>query len=118
MAGLPEGVRGGQVRRLHRWDGCYRLPDPDTFSQPLVGRDTSLHNGYTARMDQLISATLQYSDRGRTAGDFKDLGGQRGLARSRLCAEEGYVVSTTEVSGSQYLSDATGIWRLWELNWI
>ncbi|WP_326627923.1 ABC transporter substrate-binding protein [Streptomyces sp. NBC_01762] len=96
-------------------------PDPDTFSQPLVGRDTSLHNGYTSkRMDQLISATLQYSDRSRTAGDFKDLQALVGedVPLVPLWQKKDYVVSTTEVSGSQYLSDGTGIWRLWELNWI
>ncbi|MEW2489457.1 ABC transporter substrate-binding protein [Streptomyces sp. NPDC048411] len=96
-------------------------PDPDTFSQPLVGRDSSLHNGYTSKkIDDLISATLQYSDRSRTAADFKDLQALVGedVPLVPLWQKKDYVVSTTDVSGSQYLSDGTGIWRLWELNWI
>ncbi|MFF5895114.1 ABC transporter substrate-binding protein [Streptomyces argenteolus] len=97
------------------------FPDPDTFSQPLVGRDSSLHNGYvSARMDALISATQQYSDRGRTSADFKELQQLVGedVPLVPLWQKKDYVVSKQSVSGSQYLSDGTGIWRLWELSWI
>lgn len=96
-------------------------PDPDTFSQPLVGRDNSLHNGYSSKkVDSLISSTLQYSDRGRTAADFKELQAQVGedVPLVPLWQKKDYVVSTTDVSGSQYLSDGTGLWRLWELKRI
>ncbi|MET7642818.1 ABC transporter substrate-binding protein [Streptomyces sp. NPDC005426] len=96
-------------------------PDPDTFSQPLVGRDSSLHNGYTSKkMDQLISSTLQYSDRSRTSADFKELQKLVGedVPLVPLWQKKDYVVAKPDVSGSQYLSDGTGIWRLWELGWI
>ncbi|MFI6058771.1 ABC transporter substrate-binding protein [Streptomyces sp. NPDC051286] len=96
-------------------------PDPDTFSQPLVGSDNSLHNGYTSKkMDDLISATRQYSDRSRTAADFKELQALVGedVPLVPLWQKKDYVLSKTDVSGSQYLADGTGIWRLWELNWI
>ncbi|MFF1645658.1 ABC transporter substrate-binding protein [Streptomyces sp. NPDC058240] len=96
-------------------------PDSDTFSQPLVGRDNSLHNGYSnKKVDSLISSTLQYSDRGRTAADFKELQAQVGedVPLVPLWQKKDYVVSTTDVSGSQYLSDGTGLWRLWELKRI
>ncbi|QNE75456.1 peptide-binding protein [Streptomyces finlayi] len=96
-------------------------PDPDTFSQPLVGRQNSLHNGYASkRMDSLIASTLQYSDRSRTSSDFKELQALVGedVPLVPLWQKKDYVVSKTDVSGSQYLSDGTGIWRLWELNWI
>ncbi|MEU8673834.1 ABC transporter substrate-binding protein [Streptomyces sp. NPDC048560] len=96
-------------------------PDPDTFSQPLVGRENSLHNGYTSKqMDSLITSTLQYSDRSRTSADFKDLQALVGedVPLVPLWQKKDYVVSKTDVSGSQYLSDGTGIWRLWELSWI
>lgn len=96
-------------------------PDPDTFSQPLVGRENSLHNGYTSkRMDSLITSTLQYSDRSRTSSDFKELQALVGedVPLVPLWQKKDYVVSRTDVSGSQYLSDGTGVWRLWELNWI
>ncbi|WNI29704.1 ABC transporter substrate-binding protein [Streptomyces sp. ITFR-6] len=96
-------------------------PDPDTFSQPLVGRDTSLHNGYTSKkMDQLISDTLQFSDRSRTSADFKDLQKLVGedVPLVPLWQKKDYVLAKPDVAGSQYLSDGTGIWRLWELGWI
>ncbi|WP_406100118.1 ABC transporter substrate-binding protein [Streptomyces sp. NBC_01013] len=96
-------------------------PDPDTFSQPLVGRDSSLHNGYTSKkMDQLISSTLQYSDRSRTSADFKDIQKLVGedVPLVPLWQKKDYVVAKPDVAGSQYLSDGTGIWRLWELGWI
>lgn len=71
-------------------------------------------------MDSLIGSTLQYSDRGRTAADFKELQAQVGedVPLVPLWQKKDYVVSTTDVSGSQYLSDGTGIWRLWELKRI
>ncbi|MFJ8749857.1 ABC transporter substrate-binding protein [Streptomyces sp. NPDC102441] len=96
-------------------------PDPDTFSQPLVGRGSTLHNGYTSeKMDALITATQQYSDRGRTSADFKELQELVGkdVPLVPLWQKKDYVVSKESVSGSQYLSDGTGIWRLWELSWI
>ncbi|MGW1228781.1 ABC transporter substrate-binding protein [Streptomyces sp. NPDC001478] len=96
-------------------------PDPDTFSQPLVGRDNSLHNGYTsAKMDQLIAATLQYSDRSRTSSDFKALQKLVGedVPLVPLWQKKDYVVAKPDISGSQYLTDGTGIWRLWELGRI
>ncbi|MFD0025434.1 ABC transporter substrate-binding protein [Streptomyces sp. NPDC058382] len=96
-------------------------PDPDTFSQPLVGRDTSLHNGYSSKkMDRLISSTLEFSDRSRTSADFKELQKLVGddVPLVPLWQKKDYVVAKPDVAGSQYLSDGTGIWRLWELGWI
>ncbi|MEU0301743.1 ABC transporter substrate-binding protein [Streptomyces sp. NPDC006175] len=96
-------------------------PDPDTFSQPLVGSENSLHNGYSSeKMDALIAATQQYSDRGRTSDDFKEMQKLVGedVPLVPLWQKKDYVVSKQSVSGSQYLSDGTGIWRLWELSWI
>ncbi|MFD9503521.1 ABC transporter substrate-binding protein [Streptomyces sp. NPDC060035] len=97
------------------------FPDPDTFSQPLVGRDSSLHNGYVStRMDALITATQQFGDRSRTSADFKELQKLVGedVPLVPLWQKKDYVVSKANVSGSQYLSDGTGIWRLWELSRI
>ncbi|MFD9544662.1 ABC transporter substrate-binding protein [Streptomyces sp. NPDC060022] len=96
-------------------------PDPDTFSQPLVGRDSSLHNGYVStKMDALIAATQQFGDRSRTSADFKELQELVGedVPLVPLWQKKDYVVSKSSVSGSQYLSDGTGIWRLWELSRI
>ncbi|MFF9348174.1 ABC transporter substrate-binding protein [Streptomyces sp. NPDC014734] len=96
-------------------------PDPDTFSQPLVGSDNSLHNGYSSKkMDALIGATLQYSDRGRTTADYKKLQALVGedVPLVPLWQKKDYVLGRDDVSGSQYLSDGTGLWRLWELRRI
>ncbi|MER6719084.1 ABC transporter substrate-binding protein [Streptomyces halstedii] len=97
------------------------FPDSDNFSQPLVGKGNSLNNGYQSKkIDELIAATQQYSDRSRTSNDFKEL--QRLVGEDvpliPLWQKKDYVVAKSEVSGSQYLSDGTGIWRLWELSWI
>ncbi|MFI9625431.1 ABC transporter substrate-binding protein [Streptomyces sp. NPDC052042] len=114
------GLAGGKFDSyLVGWFPDY--PDPDTFSQPLVGSGNSLHNGYSSKkMDSLISSTLQYSDRGRTSSDYKEL--QALVAEDvplvPVWQKKDYVVSRTAVSGSQYLSDGTGLWRLWELRWI
>lgn len=97
------------------------FPDPDTFSQPLVGRESSLHNGYVStKMDALIAATQQFGDRSRTSADFKELQTLVGedVPLVPLWQKKDYVVSKANVSGSQYLSDGTGIWRLWELSRI
>ncbi|QXE35108.1 peptide-binding protein [Streptomyces sp. GMY02] len=94
------------------------FPDPDNFVQPLVGRDSTLHNGYSSeRVDQLIESTQQYSERARASADFKTL--QRVVAQDvpvlPLWQKKNYVLSTEDITGSQYLSDGTGLWRLWAL---
>lgn len=97
------------------------FPDPDNFSQPLVGTDSTLHNGYRSKaVDRLIASTQQYSERARATEDFKSL--QREIAKDVLLLplwqQKDYVLSSENVSGAQYLSDGTGVWRLWELGWI
>ncbi|MCH0539354.1 peptide-binding protein [Streptomyces sp. MUM 203J] len=97
------------------------FPDPDNFTQPLVGRDNALQNGYVSGgIDQLIAATQQYSDRARAVDDFKSI--QRRVAEDvplvPLWQKKDYVLASGDVAGSQYLSDGTGIWRLWHLSWL
>ncbi|MEW2067421.1 ABC transporter substrate-binding protein [Streptomyces sp. NPDC007346] len=97
------------------------FPDPDTFSQPLVGTGNVLHSGYSSKkMDKLITATQQFSDRGRTSNDFKAMQKLVGedVPLLPLWQKKDYVVAKTGVAGSQYLSDGTGFWRLWELSWL
>ncbi|MFF8842521.1 ABC transporter substrate-binding protein [Streptomyces sp. NPDC015127] len=94
------------------------FPDPDSFSQPLVGRNTTLRNGYASKaVDRLIASTQQYSDRARATEDFRTL--QRRIAEDvplvPLWQKKDYVISRADVTGAQYLSDGTGMWRLWEL---
>ncbi|MEU6057543.1 ABC transporter substrate-binding protein [Streptomyces sp. NPDC047097] len=111
-------------------DGAYDMyglgwladfPDPDSFAQPLVGRGSTLRNGYASKqVDRLIAATQQYGDRAKSVRDFGAL--QREVAKDvpllPLWQNKEYVLSTEDVTGAQYLSDGTGIWRLWELRWI
>ncbi|MGX1883318.1 ABC transporter substrate-binding protein [Streptomyces sp. NPDC055287] len=95
------------------------FPDPDNFSQPLVGSGNSLSNGYANReIDKLILDTQRVSERGRTADDFRKL--QLIVARDvplvPLWQKKDYVLSGKDISGGQYLSDGTGVWRLWALD--
>lgn len=97
------------------------FPDPDSFSQPLVGTGSTLHNGYRSKeVDQLIASTQQYSERPRAMKDFKAL--QDEIAEDvpllPLWQKKDYVLSGEDVTGAQYLSDGTGVWRLWELGRI
>ncbi|UUU24509.1 ABC transporter substrate-binding protein [Streptomyces sp. DSM 40750] len=101
------------------WGADY--PDPDTFSGPLVGTGGALNNGYSSeRADGLIQDSRRYADRSRAAADFKEL--QEVVARDvpliPLWQRNEYVLSSEEVGGAQYLSDGTGVFRLWQLEWI
>ncbi|MGW7429431.1 ABC transporter substrate-binding protein [Streptomyces sp. NPDC054861] len=97
------------------------FPDSDNFTAPLVGTGNSLHSGFAnGRIDSLIAATQQYSDRAAAANDFEAI--QLEVAKEvplvPLWQKKDYVLATEDVAGSQYLTDGTGIWRLWELTWI
>ncbi|MFF1745813.1 ABC transporter substrate-binding protein [Streptomyces mirabilis] len=97
------------------------FPDPDTFSTPLVGTDNSMKNGYSDKdVDRLIQDSQQYEDRSRTSDDFQTL--QEIVARDvpliPLWQRKEYVLSSEDVGGGQYLSDGTGVFRLWRLGWI
>ncbi|GGT89734.1 ABC transporter substrate-binding protein [Streptomyces lateritius] len=97
------------------------FPDSDSFTAPLVGTGNAMHNGFgSKKIDSLIYATQQYSDRAAAANAFEDI--QTEVAADvplvPLWQKKDYVLATEDVAGSQYLSDGTGIWRLWELNWI
>ncbi|MGW0464233.1 ABC transporter substrate-binding protein [Streptomyces sp. NPDC003027] len=97
------------------------FPDSDSFTAPLVGTGNTLHNGFTSRkVDSLIAATQQYSDRGAASNDFEAI--QLEVAEDvplvPLWQKKDYVLATDDVAGSQYLTDGTGIWRLWELDWL
>ncbi|MFI9648539.1 ABC transporter substrate-binding protein [Streptomyces sp. NPDC052040] len=97
------------------------FPDPDTFGAPLVGTGSSMKNGYSSKdVDRLILDSQRYSDRSRTADDFQQM--QKIVARDvpliPLWQRKEYVVSSEDVGGGQYLSDGTGVFRLWRLGWI
>ncbi|MBT2490000.1 peptide-binding protein [Streptomyces sp. ISL-96] len=97
------------------------FPDPDNFSQPLVGSGNSLGNGYAnPEIDRLILDTQRFIDRGRTADEFQKL--QLIVADDvplvPLWQKKDYVLSGKDISGGQYLSDGTGVWRLWALDWM
>ncbi|WP_405856870.1 ABC transporter substrate-binding protein [Streptomyces sp. NBC_00090] len=97
------------------------FPDSDSFTAPLVGTQNTLHNGFSSkRIDTLIASTQQFSDRSRATGDFREIQDEVAddVPLVPLWQKKDYVLSTEAVGGSQYLTDGTGIWRLWELNWI
>ncbi|MDF3298281.1 ABC transporter substrate-binding protein [Streptomyces tropicalis] len=96
-------------------------PDPDTFGAPLVGTGSTMSTGYSSRAaDRLIRDSRQYADRSRVSPAFRDL--QADVASDvpliPLWQRKEYVVSTEDVGGGQYLSDGTGVFRLWKLGWI
>lgn len=97
------------------------FPDPDTFSTSLVGTGNSMKNGYSDKdVDRLIQDSQQFEDRSRTPDDFQTL--QEIVARDvpliPLWQRKEYVLSSEDVGGGQYLSDGTGVFRLWRLGWI
>ncbi|MER6124439.1 ABC transporter substrate-binding protein [Streptomyces sp. NPDC001795] len=97
------------------------FPDPDTFSAPLVGTGNSMKNGYSNKdVDRLIRDSQQYSDRSRAADDFQKIQGTvaQDVPLIPLWQRKEYVVSSEDVGGGQYLSDGTGVFRLWRLNRI
>ncbi|WP_338896444.1 ABC transporter substrate-binding protein [Streptomyces sp. TG1A-60] len=101
------------------WVGDY--PDADTFSGPLVGTGGSLDNGYSSEQaDRLVQDSRRHEDRSRAAADFGEL--QEIVARDvpliPLWQRKEYVLSGEDVGGAQYLSDGTGVFRLWKLRWI
>ncbi|MFH8368508.1 ABC transporter substrate-binding protein [Streptomyces sp. NPDC018031] len=110
----------------HEFDGFLiswvaDFPDPDTFTTPLVGHDPVWRTGYESkRVEDLILKTQQEAKRDRTAPDFRAI--QRIVADDvpmiPLWQQKDYVLSGNEVSGTEYLSDGTGMWRLWRLNRI
>ncbi len=96
-------------------------PDPDTFGAPLVGTGSTMSTGYSSKLvDHLIQDSQQFADRSRVANDFRDI--QADVAHDvpliPLWQRKEYVVSTEDVGGGQYLSDGTGVFRLWRLEWI
>ncbi|MGW1201098.1 ABC transporter substrate-binding protein [Streptomyces sp. NPDC002536] len=97
------------------------FPDPDTFTTPLVGADNALHSGYSsARVEKLIAQARQIYQRNRVTEDFRQI--QRIVAEDvpmvPLWQKKDYVLTTSSISGAEYLSDGTGIWRLWRLGRI
>ncbi|WP_369171906.1 ABC transporter substrate-binding protein [Streptomyces sp. R28] len=97
------------------------FPDPDTYGGPLVGTDGTMNTGYGNKtVDRLITSSQQYADRSEATRDFRSL--QEAVARDvpviPLWQAKEYVVTSEDVGGGQYLSDGTGIFRLWRLTWI
>ncbi|MFJ5261324.1 ABC transporter substrate-binding protein [Streptomyces sp. NPDC088387] len=96
-------------------------PDPDTFGAALVGTGSTMNTGYSSRtVDALIRSGQRYADRGRAADDFRDI--QDTVAQDvpviPLWQRKEYVVAAEDVGGSQYLTDGTGVFRLWQLDRI
>ncbi|MET9603747.1 ABC transporter substrate-binding protein [Streptomyces sp. NPDC006512] len=97
------------------------FPDADNFLAPLVGAGSSMNNGFSDKtVDELITRTQSFSDRAGAAADFREL--QKAVAQQvpmlPIWQKKDYVMSREAVTGAQYLSDGTGVWRLWELNWL
>ncbi|MET9687821.1 ABC transporter substrate-binding protein [Streptomyces sp. NPDC006514] len=97
------------------------FPDADNFLAPLVGADSSMNNGFSDKqVDELITRTQSHAERSEAAAEFRDL--QKLVAQQApmvpIWQKKDYVMSREDVTGAQYLSDGTGVWRLWELDWL
>ncbi|MFF4577625.1 ABC transporter substrate-binding protein [Streptomyces sp. NPDC001373] len=97
------------------------FPDADNFLAPLVGKDSSMNNGFSDKaVDDLIARSQSFQNRAEAANDFREL--QRVVSQQipmlPIWQKKDYVLSREAVTGLQYLSDGTGVWRLWELNWL
>ncbi|MGW7411580.1 ABC transporter substrate-binding protein [Streptomyces sp. NPDC054863] len=95
------------------------FPDPDNYSQPLVGKGNSNANDYAnPQIEKLIVSTQRTSQRSDAVEDFKAM--HKIVAQDvplvPLWQTKDYVLSNGRVGGVQYLSDGTGLWRLWELS--
>ncbi|MFI5621685.1 ABC transporter substrate-binding protein [Streptomyces sp. NPDC051567] len=96
-------------------------PDADNFLAPLVGAGSSMNNGFSDKaVDDLITRSQSYSDRGEASADFREL--QKAVAQHvpmlPIWQKKDYVMSRDAVTGTPHLSDGTGVWRLWELSWL
>ncbi|WP_193460606.1 MULTISPECIES: ABC transporter substrate-binding protein [Streptomyces albogriseolus group] len=96
-------------------------PDPDTFGGPLVGTSGTMNTGYSnAAVDRMIAASQRFADRSKAGADLEDI--QEAIAQDvpviPLWQAKEYVVTSEDVGGGQYLSDGTGVFRLWHLTWI
>ena len=97
------------------------FPDPDTFIAPLVGTGNTLRNGYSNQeLDRLILNSQQYSTRSDADTVFRKM--QQIVAQDvpliPLWQGKEYVLTSTDIGGGQYLTDGTGVFRLWRLGWI
>ncbi|MGK5637090.1 ABC transporter substrate-binding protein [Streptomyces sp. URMC 126] len=96
-------------------------PDADTFTSPLVGTGNTLYSGYSNdRIDKLIRDAQRNGRRDGSTDDYRTI--QKIIAEDvpllPLWQKKEFVVSKQSVSGVQYLSDGTGLWRLWRLGRI
>ncbi|WP_417198230.1 hypothetical protein [Streptomyces stelliscabiei] len=98
-----------------------RLPRPRHLRRALVGTGGSLSTATAASWPTVsIKDSQRYADRSRAVSDFKEL--QEVVAQDvpmiPLWQRKEYVLSSEDVGGAQYLSDGTGVFRLWRLEWI
>lgn len=96
-------------------------PDPDTFTSPLVSTDNTIHSGYSnSRVDKLIRAAQLTTSRVQGTEEFRTI--QKIVAEDvpmiPLWQKKDYVLTKPSISGGQYLTDGTGLWRLWRLGRI
>ncbi|CCK27937.1 oligopeptide binding protein [Streptomyces davaonensis JCM 4913] len=97
------------------------FPDPDTYGGPLVGTEGTMNTGYSnSAVDRLIQESQRFADRGEAVDEFREV--QQVIAEDvpviPLWQAKEYVVTSEDVGGGQYLSDGTGVFRLWRLGWI
>ncbi|MFD5552242.1 ABC transporter substrate-binding protein [Streptomyces sp. NPDC127068] len=93
-------------------------PDPDTYTAQLVGSGAIVRNGYAEpEAQRLVRDAQRFEDRAGAAGALRAL--QTVVARDvpviPLWQRKEYVLTRAGITGGQYLTDGTGLLRLWTL---
>ncbi|GAA2396076.1 ABC transporter substrate-binding protein [Streptomyces glaucosporus] len=118
----PDAFREGMAKGAfdaYLVDRFRDYPDPDAYTAPLVGTDGVHSTGYgDAKVDRMIGDTRRGYDRSAVLERFREI--HRRVAVDvpllPLWQDKAYVLSTDDIAGAQYLTDNSGVWRLWELD--
>ncbi|PJE94804.1 peptide-binding protein [Streptomyces carminius] len=113
-----QGVAEGEFD-AHLADWFPDFPEADAYTTPLVGTDGVHRTGYGDKeIDKAIDRTRRSYDRTAVIEEFEriDRKAATEVPLLPLWQEKEHVVSKDDISGVQYLTDNSGVWRLWELD--
>jgi peptide/nickel transport system substrate-binding protein len=101
------------------WRADY--PDPATFTDGLLGPGDGLNTGFHSReIEELISEAQAEPDRGRSADTYRAIheAASESAPLVPIWQDKRITISDRDITGIQYLSSNSGVWRLWELRRI
>jgi peptide/nickel transport system substrate-binding protein len=104
---------------LITWQPDY--PDPATFTDGILGPGDGLATGFgDDEINRLITRTQAEPDRGKAAEDFRAIHELAAEAAPiiPIWQEKVVTLSTSDITGIQYLNTNSGMWPLWQLRRI